>query len=140
VFTRGIYLTELENGRVTGNQVVNNVVRGSGLEGIRTSFGDRNLVSANSVTHNGLHVANPNNLDGSGIVIGDDQTTVTGNSVVDNARDGIRVLFGTGGNVVTGNSSVQNDTGPSAAPGFDMHDENDKLRVQHLGREPVHHS
>lgn len=74
----------------SGNTVSNNVVRGSGLDGIAIFFASTdNVVRGNDVRGNGLH--DKTHRKGSGIILFNraDRNVVEGNTVIGNAANGI---------------------------------------------------
>lgn len=75
-----------------GNTVRNNVVRGSGLDGIAVFANSvNNVVEGNDVDGNGFHDKTHRKGDGVRTFLGANDTLVQTNSVFDNAASGIRV-------------------------------------------------
>jgi parallel beta-helix repeat protein len=104
--------------------IVNNLVMGSGLDGIslfRTA--SDNTVQHNRVEENGFHTAA--HRKGDGIRVFSDRNLVQDNSSFGNAADGIGVGFRTPRGVIVPavqNRILDNDTGGNVL--FDLHDFN----------------
>ena len=109
---------------VSNNILVNNVVRGSALDGIalfRTA--NENVVRHNTVEDNGFH--NAGHRKGDGIRVFSDRNEITNNLLFRNAGAGIAVGFVTPRGVVrpaVDNRIIANKTGGNLR--FDLHDLN----------------
>lgn len=121
-------------GRARGSQfnaIVNNVVRGNGLDGIRlASAAQDNSVRFNVVEGNGLH--NKQHRKGDGISLAGfliQRTMIEGNTVRGNAANGVFLLGPSGlagatNNQVVRNIAVGNNALPEGTPDFDLRDDN----------------
>ncbi len=122
---------------VNDNEVKNNIVTGSGLDGIAVfraptpdNPSEGNVIQHNFVEGNGFH--NVTHRKGDGIRIFADDNFVLENRAFDNAGDGIAVGFVTPRGVVRpalNNQILNNKTGGNGSGGppgtyFDLHDYN----------------
>lgn len=124
----------IEGPNATGTLIDGNDVEANGLDGI-SIFADQltgfknsgSIITNNTVTGNGFN--NEAHRKGDGLILfgsptnaavgGADGTTVSGNTVEDNAANGIRVL--SEGNTISSNTALYNDAYPNVTA-FDLVD------------------
>lgn len=114
----------------TGNHIVNNRVRGNGLDGITLFQGNTfTVVRGNVATENGFYRQTARRGNGIGLQIGGANDNIVENNIsVRNADNGISVRNGSLRNIIRNNTAVQNALLPPASanfgPTFDLLDNN----------------